>query len=216
MTKESKLREKDVRMPDIQQAQRDELIVQYLQEVESIRHETARSQRFGMLIYALFAVVPQFIEDFVSGIEKYLKVRQKDCILKGRADNLFGNVLIEFEADLGKTLAEAEDQLRHYMAILWSQEVPDSRTPYLCLATDGLRFLTYTPRLADLQKAELTAADIHLDLLEDVDWRKLPPLKFISGWIGISSAGKSMLLPVNAWKKTSAFAVMPSAPPKLP
>ena len=84
MTKGSKLREKDVRMPDIQQAQRDELITQYLKEVEPLHSESARSHRFGMLVHALFAVVPQFIEDFVSGVETYLKVRQKDRILKGR------------------------------------------------------------------------------------------------------------------------------------
>jgi len=177
MTKGSKLREKDVRMPDIKQDQRDELITQYLTEVEPLHHETARSQRFGMLLHALFAVVPQFIEDFVSGVEKYLKVRQKDRILKGRADNLFGNVVIEFEADLTRTRAEAEEQLRRYVAILWSQEAPDSRTPYLCLAADGVLFLTYTPSLADPQKVELTSEDVHLELLEDVDWRKFSPLE---------------------------------------
>jgi hypothetical protein len=177
MTKSSKLREKDVRMPDIQQAQRDELVAQYLEEVQPLHSESARSHRFGMLIHALFAVVPQFIEDYVSGVEKYLKARQKDRILRGRADNLFGNVVIEFEADLAKTLTEAEEQLRHYVAILWSQEAPDARTPYLCLATDGVRFLTYTPSLADPRKAEPTSEDVHLELLEDIDWRKFSPLE---------------------------------------
>jgi hypothetical protein len=177
MTKDSKLREKDVRIPDIRQAQRDELITQYLKEVEPLHHESARSQRFGMLLHALFAVVPDFIEDFISGVEKYLKVRQKDRILKGRADNLFGNVVIEFEADLAKTGSEAEEQLRRYVAILWSREVRESRTPYLCLAADGVRFITYTPSLADPQAVEVNPEDVCLEPLEDVDWRRISPLE---------------------------------------
>lgn len=92
-------------MPDIQEGERNDLIKQYLKEVEPLNSEPARSHRFGMLLHALFAVVPAFIEDFVQGVEKYLKVRQKDRILKGRADHLFGNVIIEFEADLTRTRA---------------------------------------------------------------------------------------------------------------
>jgi hypothetical protein len=177
MTKGSKLREKDVRMPDINQAQRDELINRYLKEVELLPNESARSHRFGMLVHALFAEEPHFIKEYLGGVEQYIKVRQQDRILKGRADNLFGNVVIEFEADLAKTRDEAEEQLQRYVAILWSQEAPDSRTPYLCLATDGVRFLTYTPSPADPQKKELTTEDIHLEPLEDMDWRNFSPLE---------------------------------------
>ncbi len=159
-------------MPDVREVQRNELISQYLKEVEPLNSEPARSQRFGMLLHALFSVVPAFIEEFSQGVEKYLKVRQKDRILKGRADNLFGNVIIEFEADLTKTRAEAEEQLRRYAAILWSQEPASSRTPYLCLAADGVRFISYTPLLHDPQAQEILPETVDLRILEEVDWRK--------------------------------------------
>jgi hypothetical protein len=175
MTKPSKLKEKGVRMPDVREVERNELIRQYLKEVEPLNSEPARSQRFGMLLHALFSVVPDFIEDFVKGVEKYLKVRQKDRILKGRADNLFGNVIIEFEADLTKTRGEAEEQLRRYTAILWSQEPAAARTPYLCLAADGVRFISYTPLPHDPQALEVAPEDVHLHVLEEVDWRRFSP-----------------------------------------
>ena len=163
-------------MPDIREGERDAVISKYLQDIQTIKSEPARSQRFGMLLHSLFAFIPSFIEEFVQGIEKYLKVPQKDRILKGRADNLFGNVVIEFEADLTKTRTEAEEQLRRYLAILWSQEIPSSRTPFLCIATDGVSFVSYTPTLDEPQVSEVQPEGVHLNILESVDWRKLPPV----------------------------------------
>ncbi|MEM4721915.1 MAG: N-6 DNA methylase, partial [Candidatus Methanomethylicaceae archaeon] len=118
-------------------------------------------------------MVPDFIEEFTKGVEKYLKVRQKDRILKGRADNLFGNVIIEFEADLTKTQADAEEQLQRYVAILWSQESVAARTPYLCLAGDGVRFISYTPILPNPQVQEVFPEMVELRILEKVNWREL-------------------------------------------
>jgi hypothetical protein len=59
---------------------------------------------------------PGFIEDYVAGIEKYVKVKQKDRLLRGHVDNLFGNLVIEFECDLNKTRREAGEQLQRYVA----------------------------------------------------------------------------------------------------
>lgn len=173
MTRDSKLKEKGARLPDFREVEQDELIRTYIKEVEQLNSEPARSHRFGMLLHALFSLVPAFVEEFAQEVERYLKVRQKDRILKGRADNLFGNVIIEFEADLAKTRQEAEEQLRRYVAILWSQEPPAVRTPYLCLAADGVCFVSYTPLLRNSQVQELLPEMVELRILEEVDWRNL-------------------------------------------
>ena len=173
--KKSKLTEKATRIPDTRQVQWDEAISQYLHEVESLNKESARSHRFAMLVQQLLSVEPNFIERYSVGIEQYLKVREKDRILKGRADNLFGNVIIEFESNIPKKRPEAEGQLHRYVAILWSREPPDARTPYLCIATDGVRFVTYSPTLVDPATKDVAPDDLHLHVLEEIDWTKLKP-----------------------------------------
>lgn len=160
-------------MPDIRAVQHDEIITRYLREIEPIISESGRSLRFGMLLNELFGFEPGFIEDYVQGVEKYLKAKHTDRILKGRADNLFGNVIIEFERSLKQTRSEAEDQIRRYVAICWSQEPPESRLPYLCLAGDGVRFVAYSPTLEDTENLEVTPDQINLQILEEVDWNNL-------------------------------------------
>jgi hypothetical protein len=149
MNKQSKLTEKATRIPDTRESLWQEAIAQYLHDVEKQNKEQARSHRFAMLVQQLLGVEPDFIANYISGIEQSLKVKQEDRMLKGEADNLFGNIIIEFEANISKKRAEAEEQLRRYTAILWSQEPIDSRKPYLCIATDGVRFVSYSPKLAE-------------------------------------------------------------------
>jgi hypothetical protein len=175
MAKKSKLIEKATRMPETRQPTWDETISQYLREVEPLNKEPARSHRFAMLVQQLLGIEPNFIDNYTTGIEKYLKVKQKDRILTGKADNLFGNVIIEFEANIPKKRPEAEDQLRRYVAILWSQEPLDARTPYLCIATDGVRFVTYSPVLVNSIVQDVAPGDVHLQVLEEADWTKLKP-----------------------------------------
>lgn len=171
--KKTKLTEKATRIADTRQEHWDDTITQYLKELEQIHSESARSHRFTALLQKLLGVEPQFIENYSSGIEKYISTREKDRIQKGRVDNLFGNVIIEFERNLTKTRDEAKEQLKRYMAILWSLESSLKRTPYLCIATDGVRFVSYTPSIENLDATEITSENVRLHVLEDLDWRKL-------------------------------------------
>jgi len=171
--KKTRLTEKATRIPDTRPIQWEEDISQYLNEVEKLNKEQARSHRFSMLIQNLFGVEPNFIENYTSGIEKYIKTHQKDRILRGEVDNLFGNVVIEFERNIPKNQKEAEEQVRRYVAILWSNESVEKRAPYIGIATDGVRFITYTPVLDDLTSDEIKPDDVNLEILEEIDWRKL-------------------------------------------
>lgn len=196
MEKQTKLTEKSARMPDPREKQWEKAIVPYLREVESLNKESARSHRFAMLMQQLFNLEPDFIEKYVHGIEQTLTERQKDCVLRGEADNLFGNVIIEFEAGIPKKRDEAEDQLRRYVAILWSREPAVTRTPYLCIATDGVRFLTYSPMLARSTSTEVRPEDIRLQLLEETNWTTLLPQE-VYYWLDRYLLRKEILHPTS-------------------
>jgi methylase of polypeptide subunit release factors len=194
--KKTKLTERATRIPDTRQMKWEEAIPKYLHEVEQLNKEPARSHRFAMLLQQLLDIEPNFIEAYTAGIELYLKVKQKDRILKGETDNLFGNVIIEFEVNIPKKRSEAEDQLRRYVAILWSNESPDARTPYLCIATDGVRFVTYSPTLANEKTKEVAPDDVHLHVLEEADWIKLKPSE-VFYWLDRYFLRKEVLHPTS-------------------
>jgi len=175
MKNESKLYEKSARMPDIREPKWEQTTHDYLQSVASQSSESAKSQRFLLFLNELFGVQPGFIEEYVSGVEKYVKVKQKDSILKGRIDDLFGNLVIEFERDLAKKQTEAEEQLRRYVACLWSQEAPLQRTSYLCIANDGINFAIYSPTIEDTVKTDIQPDEIQLEIIEKVDLSTLKP-----------------------------------------
>lgn len=162
-------------MPELREPEWTQRIRAYLKSVESASTESAKSHRFTALLSELFRVQPDFIDQYVSGIEKYIKVREKDRILRGKVDNLFGNLVIEFERDLKRTRAEAEEQLKKYVACLWSQETPGHRMPYVCVACDGVNFAVYSPLIQNLETREVVPEEVTLSLLEQVDWLTLEP-----------------------------------------
>lgn len=196
MKKQTKLTEKSARIPETRETYWVESIAAYLHDVQAQNSESARSHRFAMLLQALFGVEPGFVETYTTGIEKYLKIKGKDRILKGKADNLFGNVVIEFEASLARTGEDAEDQLRRYVAILWSQESAEARTPYLCIAADGVQFVTYSPTLAAPTARDVSPDAVQLQVLEKADWTKWQPHE-IYYWLDRYFLRKEILHPTS-------------------
>jgi len=190
MAKKSKLLEKPARMPEVREPYIERKVRPYLEEVQGLSSEPARSTRFSILLHDLFEMDLPFIEEYLSGVEKYVRTKRKDRILRGKIDNLFGNLVIEFESDLDKRLFDAEDQLRKYIAYLWSEE--EDRVPYICLATDGVKFEVYSPR-APL-KTPLDPSDVVLREVESLDWRTLSPLD-IFFWLDRYFRRKEKLVP---------------------
>jgi type I restriction-modification system DNA methylase subunit len=169
--KPPKLPEKPSRFADLFDVQKSTSIQKYVEEVSHLGSESARCQRFLLLLKDIFGEVnTNFVEDYLRGVEKYVKSKGKDIVLKGKVDNLYGNLVIEFERDLGKTLPEAEEQLKRYVACLWSEK-EERRVNYLCLAADGIDFQVFSPRTEKLLTESLLQEDI---LLEKVDELKLP------------------------------------------
>lgn len=174
MAKDSKLHEKPARMSDVAEGAKELAITAYVQQVAGIHGEAQRSHRFTLLLEALFGTQPGFIEGYIKGIEKYLKAEGQDRMVRGRADALSGNLIIEFEPDLTKKAraAEAEEQLRRYTACAWAQEPPGQRVRYVCLATDGLRFRAFAPIPLRPDDAACEPEDVRLALLEELDAAK--------------------------------------------
>ena len=126
----------------------------------------AKAQRFLILLKDLFDDVSvNFVEDYLHGVEKYISVKQKDIILRGRIDALYGNLIIEFEKDLRKSFNEAIEQLKRYTSYLIQS---GEKANYLCLATDGILFYIYLPKIK-------SDNEIELEEIEKIDLTKIDP-----------------------------------------
>lgn len=166
--KPHKLREKPSRFADIFAVQKAGRIQEYVEAISHLGSESARCQRFLLLLKDLFGELnTNFVEDYLRGVEKYVKSKGKDIVLRGKVDNLYGNLVIEFERDLGKMLPEAKEQLRRYVACLWSEE-EERRVNYLCLVTDGIDFQVFSPSTARPLTESLLPEDVSLDKIDEL------------------------------------------------
>src|SRR3989339_203076 len=114
MSDKSKIIEKSIRFADPMIVKREEAVKRYISEIEGLKNESQRSHRFSMFVQEIIDINPGFIDNYCEGIEKFVKIKNKDRIQKGEIDNLFGNVIIEFERSMPKNLREAEEQLKTY------------------------------------------------------------------------------------------------------
>ena len=166
--KPHKLREKPSRFADIFDVQKAGRIQEYVEAISHLGSESARCQRFLLLLKDLFGEVnTNFVEDYLRGVEKYVKSKGKDVVLKGKVDNLYGNLVIEFERDFGKMLPEAKEQLTRYIACLWSEK-EERRVNYLCLVTDGIDFQVFSPSTARPLTESLLPEDVLLDKIDEL------------------------------------------------
>jgi hypothetical protein len=158
--------EKPSRIPDISEEITAQKFKEYIKQVTELNTESAKAQSFLLLLKDIFGDVNAgFIEDYLHGIEKYISVKKKDIILRGRIDTLYGNLIIEFENDLRKTLDDALEQLKRYISCLLQL---GEKASYLCLATDGILFNVYLPKIKDIEEVEL-------EEIEKIDLTKLEP-----------------------------------------
>jgi methylase of polypeptide subunit release factors len=170
MTKKSKLREKPSRFTTPYDETLKPGLEKYLREISGANNETAKALRFSMLLGEWFADVrPTFIEDYLRGVEKYVKVEKKDFILRGHIDALYGNAVIEFEGDLKRKLKEAKEQLQEYVYCLLGNE-EERHINYLCIASDGILFSVYTPEWGGPDSLPSSPEDIILRELDKIDF----------------------------------------------
>jgi type I restriction-modification system DNA methylase subunit len=137
-----------------------ETLRNYVREVKSLGNEAAKRARFAALIAELFPGTSA-ITDYARGVEKLIRISRPSGDKKGFADAYYGNAIIEFEKSLSATLAEAERQLREYVAGTWQKDkAPRS---LLAIASDGVNWKIYRPVLA--ADAKPTPETVTLDEL---------------------------------------------------
>jgi hypothetical protein len=104
--------------------------------------------RFTVLLSDLFGNLDfPLIRDFLSGFETKISAYEgeKCRVLRGRADALYGNLLIEFERGSAGWLKQAKKQLQRYLAILASNgETKDYY--FVPIASDGISFIVFAPK----------------------------------------------------------------------
>jgi type I restriction-modification system DNA methylase subunit len=139
-----------------------ETLRSYLKEVKTLPNESAKRSRFAALIGELFPGTIA-VTEYSRGVEKLIRISRPEGQKKGFADAYYGNAIIEFEKSLSATLAEAEDQLREYVAGTWQKD----KTPrsLLAVASDGINWKLYRPVLTAGEKP--TPETVTLDELRE-------------------------------------------------
>lgn len=173
--KRTKLPEKASRMPDLLEARRAEIVEKYIDSVSQQNTESAKAQRFLLLLKDLFGEVDaDFIEEYIRGAEKYISIKEKTILSRGKVDTLYGNLIIEFEKDVVRSFSEACEQLKKYTAILWSK-TNGRKVNYICVATDGLKFFVFSPKTDKPPDETLKPEDITLEEIEKADFSQIEP-----------------------------------------
>ena len=142
-----------------------EILRRYLREVRSLGNEAARRQRFSALVAELFPGTGA-VTEFARGVEKLIRIRKAHGEKRGYADEYYGNAIIEFEKSLKATLNEAEEQLREYTSGSWPKE-EENASSLLAIASDGVNWRIYRPKLLAPNQQKPYPKDIGLDLLRD-------------------------------------------------
>ena len=175
-SKPSKLREKSTRIPSIQMERKEQVVREYLSRVSQRAElsEYARGVAFVQLLKDLLLEAdPLFLQDYLQGMEHTLPGPKTALYNRGRVDALYGNLVIEFKRSLAKSLDEAREQLRKYVAAL-QQSPEDRRRPLIAIATDGIQFVAYAPRFS-LEATTLAPQDIELVVTETADVGAMSP-----------------------------------------
>ncbi len=151
----------------------DKAVSDFLSNAQQHHNETQRKELFIVLLTQLFPNHSSQIQRFASGAERYVKVERPAAGITGRGfiDTFFGNLVIEFEHDLEKMLETAKSQLQGYISTLWSD--PNNYRAYLAVATDGITWRVYSPRLLEPDQLPLKPSNIELRFIEGFDARKV-------------------------------------------
>jgi hypothetical protein len=154
----------------------------FVSEVAGLPNEAAKTSRFIALVAELFPGT-KAINRLAEGIEKAVRISHFEGEKRGRIDAYYGNAVVEFEKSMRATGHVAIQQLQEYSAGIWAQEGYPFR-PLLAIATDGIVWETYRPKLPPGMKRKPLASDVELELLSTMHLSE----RTISGfWIWLTS-----------------------------
>jgi len=148
-------------------------LAKYLHDVKRANTEPAKAHLFLELVRGTFKDVNvDCAESLFPDLERYVRYRRGAVVVRGRIDAFLGNLIVEFERDLDVRLEEAREQLKKYVAILWSRE-GRARVNYVTMASDGVKFRVYRPRTHIELEEPLEQDDIYLDEIDRMDLLKV-------------------------------------------
>ena len=133
----------------------------YINDVTRANTEGAKAFLFLEFIRKVFGV-DAIIAKIIPELEKQVKFKENVVIVRGRADALLGNLIIEFKDKLTELkLEDAEEQLRKYLYGL------KSKVNFVAVATDGIQVNVYRPRLES--KKIISYNQIYLDKIDKIN-----------------------------------------------
>ena len=176
----SRLSEKAARAPRPHLGRAEKSISKYLEEVRPLNSEPARLARFTVLLSDLFGNLDlPLIRDFLGGFETKISAHEgeKCRVLRGRADALYGNLLIDFERGSAGWLKQAKKQLQRYLAILASNG--ETRDYYFIpIASDGISFIVFAPKEGPTPAVTPETEEIEIEKVEEFNLDQRHPQEF--------------------------------------
>jgi len=148
----------------------------FVHKIRTIKGEASRADRFRDFVRKVFPQVEAGgVKGFFPELEKYIKIGDTGQVVRGRADALFGSLLLEFEPILDDAhVKEAKDQLTKYVAGIWTRQAQwaQPRARLTAVATDGLDFIVYRPR-SIVQQGPVEKQHVVLEEIDRADLSRL-------------------------------------------
>lgn len=147
---------------------------QYLREIKSANSESTKAFNFLNLVKEVFSGIrADYPHVLAPKLEKYVKSKGAQVMIRGKIDALLGNLIIEFKMRLDeRSLEEATKQLQTYVAILWTEE--RARVRYVTMVSDGVQFKVYQPS-APKTDGPILPQDIRLEQVNALDIKRAQP-----------------------------------------
>lgn len=162
----------------------ERILKRFIHDLKHLPNEAAKTHRFAGLISELFPGTSAPL-DFAEGVEKIVRIDTVKGERVRRIDAYHGNAIIEFENSLKATEHIALNQLRQYTSGVWREEGKRPR-PLICVATDGITWKTYRPRLVEWTEGGLRPEDVHLDELQTITLSKETKEKLGDFWFWLT------------------------------
>jgi hypothetical protein len=148
-------------------------IREYVSDVGRYSLEAQRLSRFGSLLVQVFPSLQGVADQIAKGRERTVLIRDREGTTTGHLDAWFGYVVIEFKKDLRPgSLKTALVELQMYVSGLWNEH---GREPYVCVATDGIEWRTWTPSTLKPAGDTLNPEDIVLSEGQAVRFDRMQP-----------------------------------------
>jgi len=179
-----------------------ERLGQYLAEAKSVHTEASKAYLFLNFIKDVFSGIDaEYSYQFFPYLEQYLSHKKGTLGIKGRADALLGNLIIEFKDELTqRKLDAAKAELAKYFSIIWSNEKEKPR--YILIAADGIKIHAYRPRFVQMklleieEEVEITPERISLEPLDQIRLDKVDP-DYAYIWLDRYLLYRQLMLPTT-------------------